>query len=106
MRANFYRELEQLKGLEIDVAFVPLDPRQGKEAFGGLEAFLEYTDTRKAFPMHCWGEYDIIDRFLRKHPEYEKIRRFCRKYDVMPVSLSNEPLTDYGSVLPLIRRVG
>ena len=43
---------------------------------------------------------------IEKHPEYEKIRRFCRKYDVMPVSLSNEPLTDYGSVLPLIRRVG
>ncbi len=40
---------------------------------------------------------------IEEHPEFEKIRRFCRQYDVLPVSLSNEPLTDYGSILPLIR---
>lgn len=76
MTKAYYRELEKLKGLSIDVSFVPLDARQGKAAFCGMESFLEYTQSRIVFPMHFWGEYEIIDRFIKKHPEYEgKIQR-------------------------------
>ena len=42
---------------------------------------------------------------IEKHPEYEKIRRFCRKYDVVPESLTQSQLTDCGSILPLVRRI-
>lgn len=35
------------------------------------------------------------------HPEYERIRDFCRKYNVQVTSLSNEPLQDFGSVFVL-----
>lgn len=76
MRIKYYRELEKLKGMEIEAAFVPLDPRQEADAFAGMESFLEYTDTKVVFPMHFWGEYVIIEKFLQKHPEYEeRIRR-------------------------------
>lgn len=71
MARAYYRELEKLKGLKIDVAFVPLDARQGKDAFCGMESFMEYTESNLVFPMHFWGEYEIIDRFLKKHPEFE-----------------------------------
>lgn len=70
MTAAYYRELEKLKGRKIDIAFVPLDPRQGKDAFSGLKAFMEYTESSMVFPMHFWGEYGIIDRFLQKYPQY------------------------------------
>lgn len=70
MAANYFRELDKLRNRDIDVAFVPLDPRQEKDAFGGLESFMEYTDSKKVFPMHFWGEFDIIKAFLKKHPEY------------------------------------
>ncbi len=72
MTSAYYRELEKLKDKKIDVAFVPLDPRQEKDAFSGIESFLEYTESACVFPMHFWGDYDIIRRFLTKHPEYEK----------------------------------
>lgn len=76
MTRAYYKELEKLKGREIDAAFVPLDPRQEKDAFGGMESFLEYTKSRWVFPMHFWGNYGIIDAFLERHPECEnQVRR-------------------------------
>ena len=35
---------------------------------------------------------------IKAHPEYERIRCFCRSYGVQPVALSDEPLCDYGSI--------
>jgi len=76
MRIKYFKELKKLKEMEIEAAFVPLDPRQESDAFEGIESFLEYTNTKVVFPMHFWGEYAIIDEFLQKHPEYEEqIRR-------------------------------
>ena len=71
MTSAYFRELEKLKDKKIDVAFVPLDPRQEKDAFSGMESFLQYTDSKCVFPMHFWGDFDIICRFLAKHPEYK-----------------------------------
>lgn len=71
MTRKYFTQLEKLKDKNIDIAFVPLDSRQGKDAFAGMESFLEYTNTKRVFPMHMWEQYDIITRFLKKHPEYE-----------------------------------
>ena len=71
MRRDYFVELEKLRDREIDVAFVPLDPRQETDAFLGLESFLSYTRSKHIFPMHTWGNYDIIEDFLHKHPKYE-----------------------------------
>lgn len=72
MTKAYFRELDKLKGKEIDIAFVPLDPRLEKDAFSGLKSFLEYAKCRKVFPMHFWGEYDMIKKFLFKYPEYKE----------------------------------
>lgn len=72
MRIKYFRELEKLKGMQLEAAFLPLDPRQEQDAFAGLENFLEYVQVTKVFPMHFWGKYTIIKDFLKKHPEYEK----------------------------------
>lgn len=71
MTRKYFTQLEKLRGKEIDIAFVPLDSRQGKHAFAGMESFLEYTNTKHVFPMHMWEEYHIIADFLEKHPEYQ-----------------------------------
>lgn len=74
MTKAYFAQLDKLKGRTIDVAFVPLDPRQEKDAFGGMESFLEYTQTDHIFPMHFWNDYGIIGAFKEAHPEYaEKI---------------------------------
>lgn len=72
MKASYFRELEKLKGRKIDVAFVPLDPRLLANNDKGLEAFMEYTESRYVFPMHFWGQFSIISEFLEKHPEYRE----------------------------------
>lgn len=72
MKKNYFEELERLKDRTIDIAFVPLDPRQEKDAFGGMESFLDYTECRYVFPMHFWENHEIINEFLTRHPEYEK----------------------------------
>lgn len=71
MTRKYFTQLEKLRGKEIDIAFVPLDSRQGKHAYAGMERFLEYTNTKHVFPMHMWEEYHIIAGFLQKHPEYQ-----------------------------------
>ncbi|MFQ9515108.1 MAG: MBL fold metallo-hydrolase [Eubacterium sp.] len=73
MVQEYIQEVEKMKGMDIDVAFVPLDPRLQKTAFEGIEIFLKYAKPKAVFPMHCWGKYDIIKTFLRKKPEYKEI---------------------------------
>ena len=69
MEKAYFTELEKLKGKHIDVAFVPLDPRQENDAFSGMESFLAYTDSEIVFPMHFWKKPQIISDFLATHPE-------------------------------------
>lgn len=68
MAADFRRDLEPLRGRKMDAAFLPLDPRQGEEAAAGLDYFLTVADARAIYPMHCWEDYTVIDRWLREHP--------------------------------------
>lgn len=61
---------ERLNRREIDVAFVVLDPRQEKDYDRGLCYFLETVSAKQVYPMHYWGKPEIIDTFLKDHPEY------------------------------------
>jgi len=63
MTANFQREMEHLKEMEIDFAFVPLDPRQEKFYDQGMEYLLHTAKIKYVFPMHYWGKAEIIQQF-------------------------------------------
>lgn len=60
---RFYFEIEKLRGLTIDAAFLPLDPRLGAEYWRGFDAFVRLLEPRRLLPMHMNGDYDIIRRF-------------------------------------------
>ena len=70
MVINYRREVDRLRGLPVDVAFVPLDPRQEADSARGLLYVLKVLAPRHVFPMHYWGKPEIIDRFLREYPQY------------------------------------
>ena len=55
---------------ELDAAFVVLDPRQEKDYDRGLCYFLDTVSAQKVYPMHYWGQPEIIDTFLSNHPRY------------------------------------
>ncbi|MEY8385769.1 MBL fold metallo-hydrolase [Oscillospiraceae bacterium 38-13] len=70
MEVNFKRYAEPLRGRNIDLAMLPLDPRLGEAAFLGPAYFLETADIRRFIPMHQWGEFGFIWKFLEKHPAF------------------------------------
>ena len=59
-------ESGRLEGMYFDVAFVPLDPRLGNGYDWGINEFLEKTDCPMVFPMHLWGQYDTVSRYLQE----------------------------------------
>jgi L-ascorbate metabolism protein UlaG (beta-lactamase superfamily) len=63
MKANFQREVDSLKDLKIDIAFVPLDPRQEENYSLGLEYLLNTANVKYVFPMHFWKNPSVIEKF-------------------------------------------
>lgn len=68
MEKAYRKEIDQVRNMVFDVAFVPLDPRLEDAYWYGLEYFIRQTDTKHVFPMHFWGDYEIIPRYLKEHP--------------------------------------
>ena len=63
MKKAFFDQIGKLRGLEIDAAFLPLDPRLEDNYWLGFDAFMRTARVKQAFPMHMWDRYDIIGKF-------------------------------------------
>lgn len=73
MEANYRREMERIKGEHFDAAFVPLDPRLERFAFGGMDIFLETAEAEVVFPMHFWKQSQIIREYLNARPQVKNL---------------------------------
>ncbi|MBQ8815441.1 MAG: MBL fold metallo-hydrolase [Lachnospiraceae bacterium] len=73
MAASFKREMEKLRGLHLDVAFVPLDPRLEDAYWWGLDFLMKTAEVDLVYPMHYSDEPEVIDRF-RQDPVSETYR--------------------------------
>lgn len=64
MHANYMRELTQItaSGIRPEVAFLPLDGRLEEWFYLGLHEFMECVGADCIFPMHCWGDFSVIER--------------------------------------------
>lgn len=71
MTGRYRAEIDRIKGREVDVAFVPLDPRQEKDYARGMLYFLKNVPAKHVFPMHYWDRPQIMESFLREYPAYE-----------------------------------
>ncbi len=72
MSENFKTEIDKIKGLNIDLAMAVLDYRQKERYDWGLEYLLKNTNIKYLVPMHCWGKYDVIDKFREEHKDLLK----------------------------------
>ena len=72
MKVEFQREINLLSKKNINLAFVPVDPRLGVNQWNALAYVLDKTDAEYVFPMHMWQDYSGIDTFIRKqkNPRY------------------------------------
>lgn len=78
MRVDYQKEIDKLKDISIDVAFVPLDPRQEEQYYWGMDYFMKHTDTGCVFPMHMWEQYEEYDR-LMENPEADSYKERVMK---------------------------
>lgn len=67
MKRNYQDAVNKIRGEQIDVAFVPVDPRLEKQYCWGLDYFMRHTDTKAVFPMHFWRDYRVFER-LKDEP--------------------------------------
>lgn len=72
MTGSYRHEIQKLKDIFIDVAFVPLDPRQENYYAEGLLYFLKTVEVGAVYPMHYWNKPEIINRFLKEYPQYQE----------------------------------
>ncbi len=74
MAENYRNYIEPLRNMHIDAAFIPLDPRQEDYYALGMDYFLSLNAEKKEedriYPMHCWEDYHVIDRWLKEHPDH------------------------------------
>lgn len=95
MTGSYRHEIKVLKEIladvAIDIAMVPLDPRQEKNSYRGMLYFLQNLPTKQVFPMHYWEKPDVIQTFVQEYPVYQGIVQNTEKYH--PVSPSPLPLS-------------
>ncbi|MCF8019397.1 MAG: MBL fold metallo-hydrolase [Vallitaleaceae bacterium] len=66
MTLKFKTEMKALQDLHIDIAFAPLDPRQEKYYFLGVETLLNTAKVKYLFPMHFWDQPSIIQQYKKE----------------------------------------
>lgn len=70
MTGSYRHEIDMLKDTPVDVAFLPLDPRQEKDYAKGILYFLNKVKVKTVYPMHYWEQPEIIEKFLKEYPAY------------------------------------
>ncbi len=64
----------------VDIAFLPVDGRLEEYSDRGADFFLENIRTKDVFPMHFWRDYNVPERFCRKHGNAHKITKASQTF--------------------------
>lgn len=64
MKSRFTAEIDRLTKLtpKIDIAFLPLDPRQGQLFHIGFDYVMKTANIERAVPMHLWNDFSVIEK--------------------------------------------
>lgn len=73
MADRFCRICEALSGRLIDLAMLPLDPRQEHDGYRGAKHFLETASIARFLPMHQWDKFSFTERFLTAFPQFRDV---------------------------------
>lgn len=82
MTGRYRAEIDRIKGREVDIAFVPLDPRLENAYARGMLYFLKKVQAKHVFPMHYWERPEVMDTFLSEYPEYDALIENPENYGV------------------------
>lgn len=86
MARDFKRYIEPLRGVHIDLAMFPVDPRLKEPGFWGPAYMMELTDTDRLLPMHQWNDFAFTDAFRAAYPAFAdkvvKVERTGQTFDL------------------------
>lgn len=80
----FRKAVEPITHEAIDVAFFPVDPRQGRLFDAGANYFILSVKPRLLIPMHFWGRAEIAVKFARQSR--------CRETEVVAMTRFGEQI--------------
>lgn len=63
---EYKKEIEKIKGVKIDIAFVPVDPRLDEYYYLAGEYFIEEVKPGLFIPIHFGNKYRITSKLVRK----------------------------------------
>ena len=64
-------ELALLKNRNIDVAFVPVDPRLEENYILAIDYIMKNINIKKVLPMHFWGDFNIYEKIYNNEKSKE-----------------------------------
>ena len=73
IRGTYRRRIDDLRGIELDIAMLPLDSRQEAHYADGMAYFLSAVSPGEVYPMHYWQRPEVISRFIQEYPQYKEI---------------------------------
>lgn len=66
MEHSYKTQIKRIADKDMNLAFVPMDPRLGVNQFLGFDYFLKNTNAEYIFPMHMWQNYEGINAYIRR----------------------------------------
>ena len=81
---RFRRAVDPIMKESIDLAFFPVDPRQGRLFDAGANYFILSVKPRLLVPMHFWGRAEIAEEYAR--------RARCRQTEVIAMTRFGEQI--------------
>jgi len=64
IKSQYTSEIDKIKGISIDIGFVPVDPRLEDKYILAIDYLMRSVNIRHIFPMHFWQGYKIYDTLL------------------------------------------
>ena len=81
---RFRRAVDPIMKESIDLAFFPVDPRQGRLFDAGANYFILSVKPRLLVPMHFWGRAEIAEEYAR--------RARCKQTEVIAMTRFGEQI--------------
>lgn len=78
MKEAYLKEMKKLSGVKIDAAFVPVDPRLGRQYYYGIDALAKNAEVRYFIPMHCWDDYSVFEKLMMQEETKQYRDRICK----------------------------
>ena len=70
MAENYKKQIDLLRGKQVDIAFIPVDWRLEEYYILGLDYFMTAVGAKMVFPMHFGKDYSVF-KWLKKEPRAE-----------------------------------